>query len=77
MSINRHNEQPAFPVSIPGCGDNGWSGMTLRDYFAAQALPAIIAGYLEAHGRVLGTDHILSNTSVIAYKFADAMIEQR
>lgn len=28
---------PAFPVSIPGCGDNGWHGMTLRDWFAGQA----------------------------------------
>ena len=26
---------PAFPISLPGYGDNGASGMTLRDYFAA------------------------------------------
>lgn len=28
---------PAFPVSLPGWGDNGASGMTLRDYFIAHA----------------------------------------
>lgn len=32
---------PAFPVSIPGCGDNGWHGMTLRDWFAGQALAGL------------------------------------
>jgi hypothetical protein len=32
---------PAFPVSIPGWGDNGASGMTLRDYFAGQALVSL------------------------------------
>jgi len=28
---------PAFPVSIPGWGDNGASGMTLLDWYAGQA----------------------------------------
>jgi hypothetical protein len=27
-----NTNQPAFPVSIPGWGDNGASGMTLRQY---------------------------------------------
>jgi hypothetical protein len=33
---------PAFPISIPGCGDNGAFGMTLRDWFAGQALAGVI-----------------------------------
>lgn len=33
---------PAFPISIPGVGDNGCPGMSLRDWFAGQALVACI-----------------------------------
>lgn len=32
---------PAFPISIPGVGDNGSGGMSLRDWFAGQALAGL------------------------------------
>jgi hypothetical protein len=32
---------PAYPISLPGWGDNGRGGMTLRDHFAAQVLPVL------------------------------------
>ncbi len=40
MDKDQINKQggPAFPISIPGVGDNGWSGMTLRDWFAGRAI---------------------------------------
>ena len=53
------------------------TGMSLRDYFAAAALPAVIAAYIEANGRCIGTDHFLTNTPTLAYKFADAMLKER
>jgi hypothetical protein len=36
---------PAFPISIPGVGDNGGGGMSLRDYFAGQALTHFVHSY--------------------------------
>lgn len=52
-------------------------GMSLRDYFAAKALPAIIAAYIEANGRCIGTDHFPGNTTAHAYRVADAMLAAR
>lgn len=37
MSEAIDNGGPAFPVSLPEWGDNGASGMTLRDHFAVSA----------------------------------------
>lgn len=47
------------------------SGMTLRDYFAAKALPAIIAGTLP-HSL-----HMCKEAAQMAYAHADAMLEVR
>ncbi|HDR8979470.1 TPA: hypothetical protein QDA90_004278 [Burkholderia vietnamiensis] len=60
---------PAFP-EVPGdCnGYEGKSGMTLRDHFAAKALPAI-------YDRVQsgGFDRV----ATLAYEMADAMLRAR
>ena len=55
---------PAFPRdnSLPN-----WSGMTLRDYFAAKAMQGMITR------RVLN-EH---EDALIAYKVADAMMKAR
>jgi hypothetical protein len=58
---------PAFPPSNPGYAH----GMTLRDYFAAKAMEAIITR----------TDNRLTTTLEFvggkAYQFADAMMKAR
>jgi hypothetical protein len=64
---------PAFPTD----DQERQAGMSLRDYFAAQALPAVITAYVHGNGACLGTDHILRNASGIAFKFADAMLIAR
>lgn len=64
----KDNSGPAFPVSIPGCGDNGWSGMTLRDYFAGQAIEGLVYGLTEADAK---------EAAESAYLIADALIEAR
>ncbi len=58
----------AFPVYSPDCGTN--LGITLRDYFAAKALPGLLAHPAsDSHGeRELATQ---------AYHLADAMLEAR
>jgi hypothetical protein len=69
------NAEQAFPVA--DIGVHGTYGMSLRDYFAAQALPAMIAAYVEANGRCIGTDHLYSNIPAHAYRMADAMMKSR
>jgi len=77
---------PAFPIApdgayIPDCENPethpqrefpGHPGMTLRDYFAGQAL----AGTL-AQGGVLMSGKYPESAARDAYGFADAMIEAR
>lgn len=73
---------PAFPVSIPGCVDNGWQGMTLRDYFAGQALVGIcgnfssdpsVADDLLRSAKEHGVPPSVKLAS-ICYSYADAML---
>lgn len=57
------------------------SGMTLRDYFAAQAMQALISGYLsnekssESGFKFHEGDHV--HAAEAAYLVADAMIAER
>lgn len=67
---------PAFPV-IPPLGPDGTSavgypfvggGMSLRDYFAAKAMPAMY-GRVDSGG--------LERVAKLAYELADAMLAAR
>lgn len=63
--------EPAFPGDrFPGSKDKH-SGMSLRDYFAGQALPEILAQKDVHDGREF------ENAAWIAYRMADAMMEAR
>lgn len=91
--MSADNGGPAFPARIEwgteggvgflgeSCGAPGtktfYSGATLRDYFAARALPAIISAYVDANGRCIGTDHFPANCAAHAYRMADAMLMER
>ena len=81
--MNRDNGGPAFarPVSLREDGlmvENGSEGMTLRDYFAAKALPAAMTaiwrdiGYKPQDGLSDIQQH-----ARLAYQMADAMILER
>lgn len=66
---------PAFPVTFEGGSNNGdapffHEGMTLRDYFAGQALVGIVSNHI---------DHETMSAKVanICYRYADAMMEAR
>lgn len=87
---NNHNP-PAFPVSVPGhlYGDGSsempyvsQEGMTLRDYFAAKGLAALI----QANGRGPSDfkwndgspdKPLMHNFCTTAYAIADMMLEAR
>jgi hypothetical protein len=60
----------AFPHLVPHNPDFAYSatGMTLRDYFAGQALAGRLAD---------GTDRLRQSVAEEAYAYADAMIEAR
>lgn len=72
---------PAFPEPVArDCNGDRYQvaeGMTLRDYFAAAALPAVITAYIEENGRCIGTDHFPSNVPTLAYRMANAMLAER
>lgn len=65
---------PAFPAEEMN-GYHGLiktKGMTLRDYFAGQALAGLLASRAEPV-----TKPVLQFRAVEAYQFADAMLEAR
>jgi hypothetical protein len=59
-------QKPAFPTNT-GLGQHQAEGMTLRDYFAAKAMQALL-GYEES---------TLQNDAEVAYAMADAMLQAR
>ncbi len=63
----RDNGGPAFPMAPDVSGH--WSGMTLRDWFAGQALAGMLTNPDDLHGA--------ADAAKIAYAMADAMLEAR
>lgn len=69
MSTQPDDGGPAFPRTYGQGG--GINGMTLRDWFAGQALPAVIAASQ-------GVNNVTRDDCVAeAYLTADAMLEAR
>lgn len=78
---------PAFPIPPVGTGDprdgmsSGSNGMSLRDWFAGQALPRAI-DYAEKHNDKWETGDVeelmdSTDTAEMAYRYADAMLKAR
>ena len=68
--MTKNTGGPAFP--IPGLQhDEEFNGMSLRDYFAAKAMQALISSP--------NTDHSVEFSAVadVAYRVADAMLAER
>jgi hypothetical protein len=61
----------AFPIAISADCEGYEDGMTLRDYFAGQALIGILAGRSEK------TEYPPRHIAERAYVWADAMLEAR
>ena len=68
MSTPINDGGSAFPLYLPQDEGNIRDGMTLRDWFAGQALNAIAAR---------NTDRTYRDDADEAYSFADAMIAAR
>jgi hypothetical protein len=66
------------------CGNNvtfndvNQSGMTLRDYFAAAAIPSLLSNDIEAIARSASKEETVGEfLAKQAYKMADAMLAER
>jgi hypothetical protein len=75
--MTKDNGVPAFPIKGPLMSIDE-QGMTLRDYFAAQSLPAIFRDYWEdvRAGRY-SSEHWQMGIAKSAYLMADAMLKAR
>jgi len=62
------NELQAFPMAVPENWDSIQDGMTLRDYFAGQALVALLSRSDFLRSKIIAEN---------AYAYADAMLEER
>ncbi len=81
--MNTHDGGPAFPNVPDGAGDK-WAqwdmGMSLRDYFAAKALPGVMQMVADGKHEPSVTDLPIQQVDFIAkssYEMADAMLKAR
>jgi hypothetical protein len=73
---------PAFPFTAKNLRDGYdevYSGMSLRDYFAAKALQAIIGNQsaLDELHKIVASEEQDDSIARVAYGFADAMLKAR
>ena len=71
MTISKENGDWAFPTNSEKMGVST-TGMTLRQYFAGQALSGLLAKY-----GIDNQDHFMEQIAIDAYDMADKMIERR
>lgn len=71
---------PAFPATEAHGLNSGLPGMTLRDYFAAKAFPAVYSVAMKEAGEGSGLfqhDDWPVGLALDAYRMADAMLQAR
>ncbi len=70
-------------AAFPNTGNSTWNitpseGMTLRDYFAGQAMVALAASVFEGAAKANMTQEFAQNSLIEGvYKLADAMLQER
>jgi len=78
---NNNTGGPAFPPSLNTAmmamlgPENGALGMTLRDYFAAKAMPVAWGMYEELYD--CSPEDVIPFVADYAYNLADAMLKRR
>jgi hypothetical protein len=76
MSNRNEPAFPVFPESETGHA-SAYRGMTLRDYFAAQALTGAQVWDAVLNGQHAVFSDGVVNLAEVAYKVADAMLAER
>jgi hypothetical protein len=72
---NTNTGGPAFPTTLYEHGGEA-DGMTLRDYFAAKALPVVITDWLNT-GDIFQDPELAEVIARDCYIVADAMLKAR
>lgn len=77
--LSEPNGGSAFPSEQHETGNGNWNqtfdpGMSLRDYFAAKALPVILT---VSHENPLDWEVWTTRSAVASYEIADAMLKAR
>ena len=73
--MSKETGGPAFPHGVQiGEISKLEGGLTIRDYFASQAMAGLMSSYTSAIGTEEGLERIMP---VICYRMADAMINER
>lgn len=75
MSDKREDGGPAFPAK--DMGKTQCAGLSIRDYFAGQALAGLLASPHEIPWKKKGYGDPGEACAVAAYKMADAMLAER
>jgi len=71
----RNNGGPAFPRAGSEIAYGQQDGMTLRDWFAGQALKGLMVRSWDVDGR--GDAAVITQWGISAYAVADAMLSAR
>lgn len=83
---NQNDGGPAFPVpAFEYMNESGsertvhkpWPGITLRDYFAAKAMAALMPIYWETQDEYESGAELMKCQVASAYEYADAMLAER
>lgn len=80
MNTPKNDGGPAFPWSPDGPNYQTYPGMSLRDWFAGQALAGIIAdqeGKRAIRNAVADSDRFAPQVASVCYLLADAMLAER
>jgi hypothetical protein len=67
---------PAFPAMHYDLADNE-HGLTMRDYFAAKAMPPLIGNFLSKDLDLTDPNGWMDGLAMDAYSMADAMMKAR
>lgn len=67
----------AFPFFCEATMNSPEYGMTLRDYFAAQAMVALTPIYWEVQDTYIDGPSLIACQAETAYEMADALLEAR
>lgn len=72
MTSNKQDGGPAYPLQPASMPEMHYLGMSLRDYFAGQALVGLLGGRGGPIQKIF-----LSDEASLCYQYADAMLTER
>jgi len=75
--MSRDDGGPAFPGTAENYKYEGCAGMSIRDYFAAKAMQALLTRMNSGPGNPAAAERMTRESAEYAYATADAMLAAR